>query len=62
MTRRLNNDMMELLDKGGTVVGTRPATDQEIREWGDAVTKPATDDDIRQWGNFIWEHLEEWGW
>ncbi len=58
MTRRLNNGTMELLDKGGTVVGTRKASDKEIRQWSNFTgTKPATDDDIRQWGNFIWDSM-----
>lgn len=61
MTRRLNNGTMELLDKAGNVVGTRPATDREVREWTDGATAPATDEDIRQWGRFIWDHMEEWG-
>ena len=44
MTKRMNNGMIELLDGNGVVVGTRPATDQDIRAWGD----------------FIWKHLGEW--
>jgi hypothetical protein len=58
MTRRMNNGMLELLDGNGVVVGTRPASDQEIREWGDFIgTRPASEQDIRAWGDFIWKHL-----